>query len=74
MPLRWGYPTTYWDAGKIVPDDIPLSLENAPAGVYSVAVGIYETKTMRRFPVTDSSGQPLPDPQIILPGATIEVE
>lgn len=74
MPLRWAYPTTYWSSGKVIADDIPLSLENAPAGVYRIIVGVYDSKTGARLRVLDSTGQPQPDGQMILPEGTIKVD
>ena len=55
----------------MVLDGIPLSLENAPAGDYMVAVGVYDPQTMKRLSVIDSTGQPQPDNQMILPGDVI---
>jgi hypothetical protein len=73
MPLRWGFPTTYWGAGDVVVDDIPLSLENAPAGAYSIIVGVYDFETSQRLPVMDGSGEIQPNGQLALPGGTVEV-
>ncbi|MCP4537067.1 MAG: hypothetical protein GY832_07960 [Chloroflexi bacterium] len=73
MPRRWSYPTTYWDSGEIVSDAIPLSLENAPSGAYSVVVGVYDSETKKRLSVIAHDGQPQPDDQIVLPGDKVEV-
>jgi hypothetical protein len=73
MPLRWTYPTTFWNAGEVVVDAIPLSLEDAPAGSYSIAVGVYDAKTGDRLSVVDRAGQSQPGAQIVLPGEEIEV-
>jgi hypothetical protein len=74
MPLRWTYPTTFWGPGEVVPDAIPLALGGAPPGVYSVAVGVYNSATMERLPVLDGAGQLQPDAQVVLPEGTITVE
>lgn len=74
MPMRWAHPTTYWECGEVVVDDIPLSLENAPVGVYSVIVGVYDSETGHRLPAMDGTGQLQPGAQMVLPGAVIEVE
>lgn len=74
MPLRWTHPTTYWKSHDTVTDDIPLSLENAPAGTYSVLVGVYDPQTGERLPVMGNSGQLQPDSQMMLPASEIKVE
>jgi hypothetical protein len=73
MPLRWAHRTTYWSAREVVTDDIPLSLENAPASVYHVVVGVYDPVTGERLPVMDKVGQLQPDAQMLLPGSEIKV-
>jgi hypothetical protein len=73
MPLRWAHRTTYWSAGEAVTDDIPLSLQNAPAGVYHVVVGVYEPETGERLPVMDKAGELQPDAQMLLPGSEIAI-
>jgi hypothetical protein len=74
MPLRWTHPTTYWKSHDTVTDDIPLSLENAPAGTYSVLVGVYDPQTGERLPVMGNSGQLQPDSQMMLPASEINIE
>jgi hypothetical protein len=71
--LRWAHRTTYWSAREVVTDDIPLSLENAPASVYHVVVGVYDPVTGERLPVMDKVGQLQPDAQMLLPGSEIKV-
>jgi len=73
-PLRWTYPTPFWDAGEVVVDAIPLSLKEAPPGVYVVAVGVYDSGTGQRLPVMDRAGQLQPLSQMVLPGERIEVK
>ena len=67
MPLRWAYRTSYWNKGEVVADAIPLSLEKVPAGLYNVAVTVYDPETGERLPVMDSNGQLQPNAQILLP-------
>jgi hypothetical protein len=67
MPLRWAYRTSYWNRGEVVADAIPLSLQNVPAGLYNVAVTVYDPETGERLPVMDSYGQLQPNGQILLP-------
>ncbi len=44
VPRNWTYPTTWWEAGEFVSDEITLSLEGVPSGVYSLYVGVYEVE------------------------------
>lgn len=74
MPHRWGLPTTFWSPGEMVTDRIPISLEQAPAGIYGVAVGVYDPMTAERLPVVDGGGQPQPDGRLVLPGEAIQVK
>jgi hypothetical protein len=49
-------------------DEVTLSVAaGAPAGAYHVAVGMYDAASGGRLPVTDASGQPVPDDQVVLP-------
>jgi hypothetical protein len=73
MPRRETYPTTLWWPGEAVEDLVPISLEEAPAGRYGVAVGVYDPTTMERLPVVDGSGQLQVDGRFVLPGETIYV-
>jgi hypothetical protein len=66
-PLRWTYPTPFWNAGEVVIDTIPLSLKDAPPGTYQLIVGVYDSDTKDRLSAIDGSGQLLPDAQIVLP-------
>ena len=51
VPRQWTYPTNWWEAGEVVSDEIALSLEGIPTGVYRIGVGIYDPDTMERLPV-----------------------
>ncbi len=74
MPRRETYPTVLWWPGEIVKDTIPISLKEAPTGIYGVAVGVYDPTTMNRLPVVSGSGQLQPDDRLVLTGETIHVE
>lgn len=74
MPHRWAYPTTFWEPGETVEDVIPISLKGAPAGIYGVAVGVYDPATLERLPVINEIGQPQSDSRLVLPGETVKVE
>jgi hypothetical protein len=41
MPYGWTYPTSWWEAGEIVSDEITLSLKDVPEGIYRLYVGVY---------------------------------
>jgi 4-amino-4-deoxy-L-arabinose transferase-like glycosyltransferase len=51
-PLGGVYPTSLWEPGEIIADDIVMSLpENLPAGAYRLVVGLYDFNTWERLPV-----------------------
>jgi hypothetical protein len=72
MPLQWTYPTTLWGAGESIEDTMSVPLEDIPTGDYSVAVGVYDPKTMNRLPAKDDS-RLKPDDRFILT-RTIKIE
>jgi hypothetical protein len=57
VPRRWTYPTTWWEAGEVVSDEIPLSLEGVPSGQYQLAVGVYDPESGERLLVVDAAGE-----------------
>lgn len=51
-PLNGAYPTSVWDPGEIVADEITLPLPAVPpAGTYQVVVGMYDGQTGQRLTV-----------------------
>jgi hypothetical protein len=66
MPHRWAYPTTWWEAGEVVSDEIPLSLEGVPPGVYRLSVGVYEPDG-ERLPVSTGGDHLVLDDEIVIP-------
>jgi hypothetical protein len=56
-PCRRGYPTSSWDVGEIVVDnlEIPIPAE-APSGDYSVVMGFYQWPSLERLPVLEAAG------------------
>ncbi len=63
-------PTTSWAPGQVIVDALSLPVaDDAPAGDYHIAVGLYDVASGGRLPVTDASGNLLPDDQTILPVA-----
>jgi hypothetical protein len=55
VPRRWTYPTTWWEVGEVVSDEIPLSLEEVPSGRYHLAVGVYDPETGDRLPISGAA-------------------
>jgi len=51
MPHNWTYPTTWWEVGEIVSDEISLPLEGLPQGRYRLGIGVYHPDTGVRLPV-----------------------
>jgi hypothetical protein len=56
MPRNWTYPTTLWEAGEVVSDEIVLPMEGVPGGRYEVVLGVYHPQTGERLPVGDVQG------------------
>jgi hypothetical protein len=66
-PRGGSYPTFLWGAGERIPDRYDLALPaDLPPGEYVVQVGMYRRDTLKRLPVMDAAGQPVPDDRIIL--------
>ena len=54
MPRDWTYPTTWWEAGEVVSDEIHLPLSDVPPGLYDVIAGVYNPDSGTRLPVADT--------------------
>jgi hypothetical protein len=66
-------PTWSWISGEIVVDPVQLTVAaDAPPGVYSLRVGLYDPATGVRVPLRDRAGVPLPDDQVILTELQVE--
>lgn len=66
-PLHGAYPTSLWDPGEIIADEVVLLLPpELPAGQYSLAVGLYDFYTGSRLTVPGSADNslslPVPEP------------
>jgi len=61
-PLNYQAPTTIWVPGQVIADSyrIPVA-PGAPAGVYTLEVGLYGLVDGGRLPVFDSSGERVGD-------------
>ena len=67
FPLQGDRPTTTWRPGEMLVDQYAIPLDPAlPAGRYELKIGFYDPVTGVRLPVTDASGQLLPDGQMVL--------
>lgn len=66
QPRGGAYPTSWWAAGEVVSETVTLPLEEAPAGSYQLAVGLYD-RTVTRLPAVDASGESIPDGRLVLP-------
>lgn len=51
-PLKGAYPTSLWDPGEIIADEItiPLPVE-LPAGEYKIVIGMYDFSTGMRLAI-----------------------
>jgi len=68
MPHDWAYPTTWWEVGEVVSDEIALSVECVPPGVYRLGVGIYNSETGERTAIVSRPSHLLADEgRLILP-------
>jgi hypothetical protein len=55
-------PTTTWRVGEVIVDEYAILVDpTAPAGQYSVEIGMYEPATGTRLPVLDGRGDPIAD-------------
>ncbi|MFL7791319.1 MAG: ArnT family glycosyltransferase [Anaerolineae bacterium] len=61
-------PTSSWAPGQVILDklSLPIAADAAP-GTYHVAVGLYDAASGGRLPITNASGQRLPDDRFVLP-------
>jgi hypothetical protein len=67
VPRDWTYPTTWWQEGEVVSDEISLSMESVPAGHYRLAVGLYHPDSGERLPVTETTGERQSQGRLLLP-------
>lgn len=72
VPAGWRRPTTGWEAGEVIVDEYSLPIHpQAPAGRYTIFVGMYDPITMQRLPLEDEAGHRLPDDRLPLATVTI---
>ena len=56
VPRGWTYPTTWWEEGEFVSDEIVLSLEDVSEGRYQLAVGVYHLEGGQRLTAVAGDG------------------
>lgn len=58
QPVTGFYPTSLWTAGEFVRDQVGLTIsEGAPAGEYTLIVGMYRASSGERLSVLDEEGE-----------------
>ncbi len=62
QPLQGFYPTSFWDIGGIVRDELDLTVAaSVPIGEYELVAGMYLVGTGERLPVVDEASQVIGD-------------
>jgi hypothetical protein len=59
-PLMGRYPTSLWDTGEIIKDELTLPLERLAPGRYQLVAGMYDFTTGMRLPVEGSPDATVP--------------
>lgn len=67
MPRDWTYPTTWWQEGEVVSDEITVPVSHLPAGTYRLAVGVYHPDTGERLPISRAADLSVEDRRLWLP-------
>jgi len=66
------FPTNQWQTDSIVVDSYVLGIPvNAPAGVFSLVAGMYDSQTHMRLAVANREGRAISDDRVVL--TTVEV-
>jgi hypothetical protein len=65
-PLNGVYPTNAWQVGEVIGEEIVLPLEDVPAGIYRLAVGMYEVMSKDRATIVEAGGETVPGGRLIL--------
>jgi hypothetical protein len=56
VPHDWAYPTTRWEAGEVVSDEVPVDVSSLAAGTYDVCVGVYAPESGTRLTIAGPAG------------------
>lgn len=74
-PLNGNYPTSIWQPGEVVAQEIELAVPAAATpGNYRLVTGMYNFQTGQRQPAAGEQGQPLPDGMVPLARLQITAE
>lgn len=66
-PLFGVRPTFTWRVGELLEDPYRIQTESdLKPGLYSLAVGMYDSSTIERLPAFDGQGNRLPDDRIVV--------
>jgi hypothetical protein len=66
-PANGRYPTSLWDVGEIIVDELTLSLADLPAGEYTPVLGLYDFTTDIRLPIEGIPANELHLGRVIVP-------
>jgi hypothetical protein len=69
IPRDWTYPTTWWEAGEVVSDEIQLT--SVVPGQYQLAVGVYDPETGERLCAQDYGDLVVVSDSLILQEVTV---
>jgi hypothetical protein len=73
-PQSGDYPTFLWVQNERIKDQYQVVIPpETPPGTYEFSVGMYELETLKRIPITDSSGALIQNRSLKLPGPDIEI-
>ncbi|MBK7915634.1 MAG: glycosyltransferase family 39 protein [Chloroflexi bacterium] len=71
-PVNGRRPTTGWRPGEVIIDAYAMPIAaNAPAGVYTLEIGLYDPITGARLPVVDESGTAVADHVVLETAVTV---
>lgn len=71
-PLRGGNPTSTWQAGETIIEQVTLTVDTASLpGVYTLKTGMYDPVNGERAPIFATDGAPLLDQAVVLGEFTI---
>jgi hypothetical protein len=66
-PASGRYPTSLWDAGEVIADEIILPVDNVSSGLYTPVIGLYNLETGARLPIIGVPDNELHLEQVVLP-------
>ena len=56
-PAGGQYPTSLWDPGEIIKDELTLPLDDVPPGRYTPVIGLYNFTTGDRLPTENPANE-----------------